>query len=74
MRARCVHSLLVYASAIGACKNSRTVDLQAALEIYADMQRCAFRVTLGGADASQGGSRKGNPDMRLRFESWRAGF
>ena len=33
-------SLQVYASAIGACKSSRSADLEAALQIYNDMQRC----------------------------------
>ena len=40
MKAQKTDNLLVYASAMGACKNSRSVDLSSALQIYSDMQRC----------------------------------
>ncbi len=41
IKAGVTSSLQVYASAIGACKSSRSADLDAALQVYSDMQRCA---------------------------------
>ena len=41
IKAGVTSSLQVYASAIGACKCLRSADLDAALQVYSDMQRCA---------------------------------
>ena len=41
IKAGVTSSLQVYASAIGACKSSRSANLDAALQVYSDMQRCA---------------------------------
>ena len=41
MQGRITNNLLVYTSAISACKNSNGVNLPAAMEIYNDMQRYA---------------------------------
>lgn len=39
LRERCDLSLLVYASAIAACRTAKPVDLTTAMDIYGDMQR-----------------------------------
>ena len=52
IKAGVTSSLQVYASAIGACKSPRSADLDAALQVYSDMQRCAFLSQIDACRAS----------------------
>ena len=42
------NNVIIYTSAIAACGAARPVELSVAMEVYADMQRCAMRA-LGNA-------------------------